>query len=111
MSSADPISNQNQNWLILKKCLVLNVHLIFPEYNQVFSSVFTKTLIAILKETPSPLDELEMGEERLFELMKITSRNYYSPDKTKELLSKEKDSISSEFMREPYCSNWNPCLS
>lgn len=82
----------------LKKRFVRNVHLIFPGYDQVFSSVFTKTSIAILKEAPRPLDMLEMGEEKLFELMKTASRNYYSPDKTRELLSKAKDSIPPEFI-------------
>lgn len=34
----------------LKKRFVRNMHLIFPEYDQVFSTVFTKTSIAILKK-------------------------------------------------------------
>jgi len=84
----------------LKKRLIRNMHLIFPGYDRVFSSIFTKTSIAILKEAPRPSDLLEMGEEKLYELMKITSRNYYSPEKARELLDMAKDSISPDFIEE-----------
>ena len=70
----------------LKKRLIRKMHLIFPGYDQLFSSMFTKTSIAILNEAPRPSDMLEMGEEKLFELMRKTSRNYYSPEKARELL-------------------------
>ena len=43
---------------------------------------------------------LEMGEEKLCELMRITSRNHYSPEKARELLELAKDSISSDFIEE-----------
>jgi hypothetical protein len=95
----------------LKKCSVCNMQLIFTGSDQIFSSLFTKTSIAILKEAPRPSDILEMGEERLFELMKITSRNYYSPDKTGELLSNAKHSILRSLLKGSYCSDWNSYLS
>lgn len=59
-----------------------------------------KTIAKMLRfgEAPKPSDMLEMGEEKLFELMKTTSRNYYSPDKTRELPNKAEDSISPEFI-------------
>ena len=43
---------------------------------------------------------LEMGEEKLYELMKKTSRNHYSPEKARELLEMAKDSISPDFIEE-----------
>jgi transposase len=43
---------------------------------------------------------LEMGEEKLFELMRKTSRNHFSPEKARELLEMAKDSISLDFMEE-----------
>ena len=82
----------------LKKRLIRNMHLIFPGYDQMFSSIFTKTSIAILNEAPRPTDMLEMGEEKLYELMRKTSRNYYSPEKARELLDMAKDSISPDFI-------------
>ncbi|HII00519.1 TPA: IS110 family transposase [Methanosarcinaceae archaeon] len=88
------------NVVNLKKRLIRNIHLIFPGYDQVFSSIFTKTSIAILNEAPRPSDMLEMGEEKLYELMKKTSRNHYSPEKTRELLEMAKDSISLDFIEE-----------
>ena len=84
----------------LKKRLIRNVHLLFPGYDQVFSSIFTKTSIAILKEAPRPSDMLEMGEEKLYELMRRTSRNSFNPEKTRELLDLAKDSISPDFLEE-----------
>lgn len=84
----------------LKKRIIRNMHLIFPGYDQMFSSIFTKTSIAILNEAPRPFDMLEMGEEKLYELMRKTSRNHYSPEKARELLEMAKDSVSPDFIEE-----------
>jgi len=84
----------------LKKRLIRNVHLIFPGYDQLFSSIFTKTSIAILNKAPRPSDMLEMGEEKLYELMRKTSRNHFSPEKARELLEMAKDSISLDFIED-----------
>ena len=43
---------------------------------------------------------LEMGEEKLYEFMRKTSRNHYSPEKARELLEIAKDSISPDFIEE-----------
>lgn len=84
----------------LKKRLIRNIHLIFSGYDQLFSSIFIKTSIAILNEAPRPSDMLEMGEEKLYELMRKTSRNHFSPEKARELLEMAKDSISLDFIEE-----------
>jgi len=84
----------------LKKRLTRNIHIIFSGYDQLFSSIFIKTSIAILNEAPRPSDILEMGEERLYELMRKTSRNHISPEKARELLEMAKDSISLDFIEE-----------
>jgi transposase len=84
----------------IKKRLIRDTHLIFPGYDQLFSSIFTKTSIAILKEAPRPSDMLEMGEEKLYELMRKISRNHHSPEKARELLEMAKDSISPDFIEE-----------
>jgi transposase len=84
----------------LKKRLIRNVHLIFPGYDQLFSSIFTKTSIAILNQAPRPSDILEMGEEKLYELMKKTSRNHFSPEKAREILEMAKSSISPDFIED-----------
>jgi transposase len=84
----------------LKKRLIRNVHLIFPGYDQIFSSIFTKTSIAILNQAPRPSDILEMGGEKLYELMKKTSRNHFSPERTRELLEMAKSSISPDFIED-----------
>ena len=41
---------------------------------------------------------LEMGEEKLYELMRKISRNHHSPEKARELLEMARDSISPDFM-------------
>jgi len=84
----------------LKKRLTRNIHLIFSGYDQFFSSIFIKTSIAILNEAPRPSDMLEMGEEKLYELMRKTSRNHFNPEKARELLEMAKDSISLDFIEE-----------
>jgi transposase len=84
----------------LKKRLTRNIHIIFSGYDQLFSSIFIKTSIAILNEAPRPSDILEMGEEKLYELMRKTSRNHISPEKARELLEMAKDSISLDFIEE-----------
>jgi transposase len=76
------------------------MHLIFPGYDRLFSNIFTKTSIAILNQAPRPSDMLEMGEEKLYELMKKTSRNHYSPEKAREILEMAKDSVSPDFIEE-----------
>lgn len=43
---------------------------------------------------------LEMGEEKLYELMKKTSRNHFSPEKARELLEMAKNSISPDFIED-----------
>jgi transposase len=84
----------------LKKRLIRNMHLIFPGYDRLFSSIFTKTSIAILNQAPRPSDILEMGEEKLYDLTRKTSRNHYSPQKARDLLEMAKDSISPDFIEE-----------
>jgi transposase len=84
----------------LKKRLTRNIHLIFSGYDQLFSSKFIKTSIAILNEAPRPSDVLEMGEEKLYELMRKISRNHLGHEKARELLEMAKDSISLDFMEE-----------
>ena len=84
----------------LKKRLTRNIHIIFSGYDQLFSSIFIKTSIAILNEAPRPSDMLEMGEEKLYELMRKTSRNHFNPEKARELLEMAKDSISLDFIEE-----------
>jgi len=84
----------------LKKRLTRNIHIIFSGYDQLFSSIFIKTSMAILNEAPRPSDILEMGEEKLYELMRKTSRNHISPEKARELLEMAKDSISLDFIEE-----------
>lgn len=85
----------------LKRRFLRNVHLIFPGYDQFFSNVFGKTSKAIISKAPTPTDLLEMGEEKLFELMKVHSRNYYTKEKARELIDKAKDAITSDFVEEP----------
>jgi transposase len=85
----------------LKRRFLRNVHMIFPGYDQFFSNVFGKTSKAILSKAPTPTDLLEMEEEKLFELMKENSRNYYTKEKARELINKAKDAITSDFVEEP----------
>ena len=42
-----------------------------------------------------------MEEEKLFELMRENSRNYYSKEKSRELRDKAKYAITSDFVKEP----------
>jgi transposase len=84
----------------LKKRLIRNMHLIFPGYDRLFCSIFTKTSIAILNQAPRPSDMLEMGEEKLYDLMRKTSRNHCSPEKARELLEMAKNSISPDFIED-----------
>ena len=75
-------------------------HLVFPGYDQVFRNVFTKTSKEILARSPTPDDIIEMGEAKLFELMKKASNNHVNPDKARELVAKAKDTIPSEILKE-----------
>ncbi|RPJ64539.1 MAG: IS110 family transposase, partial [Alphaproteobacteria bacterium] len=84
----------------IKKRLIRNMHLIFPGYDQLFSSIFTKTSIAIINEAPRPSDILKMGEVKLYELMRKISRNHHRPEKARELLEIAEDSISPDFIEE-----------
>jgi transposase len=84
----------------LKKRFRRNLHLIFPGYDMVFKDVFTKTSRGILTQSPTPDDILEMGTEKLRELMKDLSRNHINPDKAKELMEKAIDTIPSEMIKE-----------
>jgi len=84
----------------LKKRFRRNLHLIFPGYDMVFKNMFTKTSRGILTQSPTPDDILEMGTEKLRELMQELSRNHISPDKASELMEKARDTIPSEIIKE-----------
>jgi transposase len=84
----------------LKKRFRRNLHLIFPGYDVVFKNVFTKTSRGILTQSPTPDDILEMGTEKLRELMKELSRNHINPEKATELVEIASDTIPSEIIKE-----------
>jgi len=84
----------------LKKRFRRNLHLVFPGYDQVFKNVFTRTSKEILSQSPTPDDILEMGEAKLFELMKKASKNQIYKEKARELIAKAEDTIPSEFLKE-----------
>ncbi len=84
----------------LKKRFRRNLHLIFPGYDMVFKNVFTKTSRGILTQFPTPNKVIELGEEKLIELMKDTSKNRIDPDKARELIEKAKDTIPSDILKE-----------
>jgi transposase len=84
----------------LKKRLRRNLHLIFPGYDQIFKNLYTETSMEILSQAPTPDKVLEMGEEKLLELMKEKSRNHIDPDKAGALVEKAKDTIPSEIIKE-----------
>jgi transposase len=84
----------------LKKRFRRNLHLVFPGYDQVFKNVFTRTSKEILSQSPTPDDILEMGEAKLFELMKKASRNQIDKEKARELIAKAEDTIPSGFLKE-----------
>jgi transposase len=84
----------------LKKRFRRNLHLIFPGYDMVFKDVFTKTSRGILTRSPTPDDILEVGTEKLRELMKDLSKNHIDPKKANELMEKAKDTIPSEIIKE-----------
>ena len=84
----------------LKKRFRRNLHLVFPGYDQIFKNVFTRTSKEILSQSPTPDDILEMGEAKLFELMKKASKNQIYKEKARELIAKAEDTIPSEFLKE-----------
>lgn len=84
----------------LKKRFRRNLHLVFPGYDQVFKNVFTRTSKEILSQSPTPDDILEMGEAKLFELMKKASKNQIHKEKARELIAKAEDTIPSGFLKE-----------
>jgi len=91
------LTNKKTN---LKKRFRRNLHLVFPGYDQVFKNVFTRTSKEILSQSPTPDDILEMGEEKLLELMKKASNNHIDKEKAKELIAKAEDTIPSEILKE-----------
>lgn len=84
----------------LKKRFRRNLHLVFPGYDQVFKNVFTRTSKEILSQSPTPDDILEMGEAKLFELMKKASKNQIDKEKARELIAKAEDTIPSGILKE-----------
>jgi transposase len=91
------LTNEKTN---LKKRFRRNLHLVFPGYDQVFKNVFTRTSKEILSKYPTPDNILEMGEEKLLELMKKTSKNHVNKEKVRELMEMAEDTIPSEILKE-----------
>jgi transposase len=91
------LTNEKTN---LKKRFKRNLHLVFPGYDQVFKNVFTRTSKEILSKYPTPDDILEMGEEKLLELMKKVSNNHVGKEKARDLIAKAEDTIPSEILKE-----------
>ncbi len=53
-------------------------------------NVFTRTSKEILSQSPTPDDILEMGEARLFELMKKASKNQIDKEKARMIIGNKK---------------------
>ena len=69
----------------LKRKIIAMMDRIFPEYQDFFSDMFSKTSVQIMKEYTSPEQILQIPTERLTQLLKKASRGRFTETKAKEL--------------------------
>jgi transposase len=78
-----------------------NLSVIFPGYDRVFKKPFIRSSRRLLKEYTTPEAILELGEERLAEILKRESRGTFGIAKARELLNACRKATAPEHMVEP----------
>lgn len=91
----------------LKRKIIAMMDRIFPEYQDFFSDMFSKTSVQIMKEYTSPEQILQIPTERLTQLLKKTSRGRFTETKAKELKALAANSFAARaFIRDD--NSFNP---
>ena len=91
----------------LKRKIIAMMDRIFPEYQDFFSDMFSKTSVQIMKEYTSPEQILQIPTERLTQLLKKASRGRFTETKAKELKALAANSFAARaFIRDD--NSFNP---
>lgn len=69
------------------------LHVVFPEFFQIFSKIKGKTCLAILEEYPTPMDYLHKKSSTIFKLGYNASKGHFSKSQADNLLELAKHSI------------------
>ena len=86
---------------ICKNQVRRNISVVFPGYDKVFKKPFCRSSRLILKKYTTPSAILELGEERLTEILKQGSRGRLGNAKAKELMDECRKATAPEYMVEP----------
>lgn len=81
----------------VKRKVIAVLDVLFPEFEKLFSDVFGKSALAVLRESPTPEEVVALDEEKLIELLEKTSRKRLGIDTAKKLKSAAASSIGSTF--------------
>ncbi|MSS62265.1 transposase, partial [Fusobacterium sp. FSA-380-WT-2B] len=91
---ADKLKNDiTQQIISIKNKIHRWLSIYFPEYENIYSSIDSKSGFLLLKETPLPKDIVELGSEEIVERWKQTKLRAVGLDKAKKLEEAAKKSI------------------
>jgi transposase len=77
----------------IKQLLWSRLHPVWPEYEPLFATPFCATGRKLLATAPTPHDVLGMGQQKLLELIRNTSRGKYGPAQADKVRRAAADSI------------------
>jgi transposase len=81
----------------VKRKVIAVLDVLFPEFEKLFSDVFGKTALAVLKEFPTPEEIVELDETKLTHLLETASRKKLGSETAKKLQATARSSIGSRF--------------
>jgi transposase len=81
----------------VKRKVIAVLDVLFPEFEKLFSDVFGKAALAVLRESPTPEDIVALDEKKLTELLETASRKRLGNETAKKLQSVASHSIGSRF--------------
>ena len=81
----------------VKRKVIAVLDVLFPEFEKLFSDVFGKSALAILRESPTPEEIVALDEKKLIEILETTSRKRLGIVTAEKLKSAAASSIGSTF--------------
>lgn len=83
----------------VKRKIITVLDVLFPEFEKLFSDVFGKTALAVLRDTPTPEEIVALDEKKLITLLQRTSKKRLG-----EKTAKKVTSCCSNFHWFPFCN-------
>ncbi len=81
----------------VKRKVITVLDVLFPEFEKLFSNVFGKSALAILRESPTPEEIVAIDDEKLITLLELSSKGRLGKQTAEKLKSAAQHSIGATF--------------